>query len=238
MLDEWRQRLDDVLLQNRASEVKHLHDWMDIAFGRSGEKRPRPLDLRIHSRLGEIYMKAREYERAIEQLEQARDLAPRDIFVLRTLGTAYLERNDRPAVQAVLERIGDLDQNAFRHNRSAPPSPGGSIGRAATRKRRRTSTVRPSEPTRSRITSPILSLRPASMPKTARAPGRRTPGARHLEPPQRIEPLDARQRRQRTLLFERRRGPRPRDRRDPASETGVRSARGRRARSQHGGETR
>ncbi len=117
MLDEWRQRLDDVLRQNRASEVRHLHDWMDIAFGRNGEKNPRPLDLRIHARLGEIYMKAREYERAIEQLEQARDLAPRDIFVLRTLGSAYLEKNDkRESVQGILDRIGELDKDAFRHN--------------------------------------------------------------------------------------------------------------------------
>jgi tetratricopeptide (TPR) repeat protein len=116
MLDEWRQRLDDVLAQNRASEVRHLHDWMDIAFGRSGEKRPRPLDLRIHTRLGEIYMKARDYDRAIEQLEQARDLAPRDIFVLRSLGRAYLEKGERDAVQAVLDRIGELDKDAFRHN--------------------------------------------------------------------------------------------------------------------------
>jgi len=117
MLDEWRQRLDDVLKQNRASEVKHLHDWMDIAFGRNGDKNPQPLDLRIHARLGEIYMKAREYERAIEQLEQARDLAPRDIFVLRTLGSAYLETKDRrELVQGILDRIGELDKDAFRHN--------------------------------------------------------------------------------------------------------------------------
>jgi len=116
VLDEWRQRLDDVLRQNRASEVRHLHDWMDIAFGRSGDSRPRPLDLRIHVRLGEIYMNARDYERAVLQLEQARELAPRDLFVLRTLGRAYLENGKRDLVQAVLDRIAELDKDAFRHN--------------------------------------------------------------------------------------------------------------------------
>lgn len=116
MLDEWRQRLNDFLAKDRASEVRYLHDWMDIAFGRVGEKRPRPLDLGIHTRLGNLYMKARDFDRAIEQFEFARDLAPRDIFVLRMLGQAHLEKGKREAVQALLDRINELDKNAFRHN--------------------------------------------------------------------------------------------------------------------------
>ncbi len=116
LLDEWRQRLEDILAQNRASEVRHLHDWMEIAFGRESTPRPRPLDLRIHTRLGSLYMKARDYGRAIEQLELARELAPRDIFVLRSLGQAYLEQGNRQAVQGLLDRIGALDADAFKHN--------------------------------------------------------------------------------------------------------------------------
>ena len=116
LLEEWRQRLEDILVQNRASEVRHLHDWMEIAFGRESDPRPRPLDLRIHTRLGSLYMKARDYGRAVEQLELARELAPRDIFVLRTLGRAYLEMGNRAAVQGILDRIVALDADAFRHN--------------------------------------------------------------------------------------------------------------------------
>jgi tetratricopeptide (TPR) repeat protein len=90
VIEEWRLRLDNVLKQQRMSEVEHLHAWMDIAFGRERQDQPQPLDLRIHSRLGELYLSAKKYARAIEQFELARQLAPRDIFVLRVLGKAYL----------------------------------------------------------------------------------------------------------------------------------------------------
>lgn len=116
MIDEWRRRLNALLEDDRASEARHLHDWMDVAFGRTSKDRPRPLDLGIHMSLSELYMEARDFERAIAQLELARELAPRDIFVLRMLGRARLELKDRPAVQALLDRIADLDKDAFRHN--------------------------------------------------------------------------------------------------------------------------
>jgi tetratricopeptide (TPR) repeat protein len=114
VIEEWCLRLDDLKRENRASEAEHLQDWMDLAFGRAD--RPLPLDLRIHSRLASLYMKARNYPRAIAQLRLARQLAPRDIFVLRQLGQALLSQGDRDGASEVLERIDKLDAKAVVHN--------------------------------------------------------------------------------------------------------------------------
>ncbi|MDH5427023.1 MAG: hypothetical protein OEY57_02440, partial [Nitrospirota bacterium] len=116
VIEEWRLRLEEVMKQSRFSEVEHTHDWLDIAFGREREGKPQPLDMRIHTRLAELYMKAKKYPKAIEQLDLARQLAPRDIFVLRMLGKAYLDNEDREKANAVLDRIQELDKNAFVHN--------------------------------------------------------------------------------------------------------------------------
>ncbi len=114
VIEEWRLRLDELLRQNRASEAEHLHDWMDVAFGRGASAQP--LDLRIHSRLADLYLKAKNHPRAIAQLKLARQMAPRDIFVLRQLGKAYLESGDRDQAREVLDRIDQLDKRAVVHN--------------------------------------------------------------------------------------------------------------------------
>lgn len=116
VIEEWRLRLDDILKQDRASEVELFHDWMDISFGRDRRDRPTPLDLRIHSRLADLYLRAKKYDRAIEQLELSRQLAPRDIFVLRTLGRAHLASNKRKEAKDVIDRIASLDPEAFTNN--------------------------------------------------------------------------------------------------------------------------
>ena len=116
VIEEWRLRLDSVLKNKRVSEVEHLHDWMDIAFGRAKDDKPQPIDLRIHSRLGEIYLAAKNYDKAIQQFDLARQLAPRDIFVLRTLGQAYLASGRHKDAKMVIDRIEELDKDAFVHN--------------------------------------------------------------------------------------------------------------------------
>jgi tetratricopeptide (TPR) repeat protein len=115
-IQEWCLRLDNLRAQNRMSEVAHIHDWLNIAFGREGGERPHPLDLRIHRRLGELYLGAENYEKAAVEFELARQLAPRDIFILRALGLAYLGRKAYDKTKEVLDRIGELDADAFRHN--------------------------------------------------------------------------------------------------------------------------
>jgi tetratricopeptide (TPR) repeat protein len=110
VIEEWCLRLDNLIREKRASEAEQLQDWMDLTFGRAG--RPQPLDLRIHSRLAALYMKARNYKRAITQLELARQLAPRDIYVLRQLGQAQLNDKRRDEAKKTLDRIAELDKTA------------------------------------------------------------------------------------------------------------------------------
>jgi tetratricopeptide (TPR) repeat protein len=115
-IQEWCVRLDNLKAQNRMSEVDHMHDWLNIAFGREGDDGPRPFDLRIHRRLGELYLGAKHYEKAVAEFELARQLAPRDIFILRRLGQAYLGQKAYDKTKAVIDRIAELDADAFRHN--------------------------------------------------------------------------------------------------------------------------
>jgi tetratricopeptide (TPR) repeat protein len=115
-VQEWCGRLDDLRERKRMSEVEHLHRWLDVAFGRGADDRSRPLDLRIHRRLGDLYLQARMYDRAVEQFELAQQLSPRDIFILRVLGQAQLQRKNYDQVKLLLDRIETLDANAFTHN--------------------------------------------------------------------------------------------------------------------------
>jgi tetratricopeptide (TPR) repeat protein len=115
-VQEWCLRLDELRQQNRISEISHIHNWLNVAFGRERADRPRPLDLRIHRRLGQCYLQAKSYAKAAEEFELGRRLAPRDIFILRGLGQAYLGSGDYEQAGKVLDRIGELDAQAFEHN--------------------------------------------------------------------------------------------------------------------------
>jgi tetratricopeptide (TPR) repeat protein len=113
IVQEWCVRIDELRQQNRMSEVRTLHDWLNIAFGRADDK---PLDVRLHRRLGELYLNARGYDEAITQFELARQLSPRDILVLRELGRAYLGKGAAEKAGEVIASIEKLDPNAFERN--------------------------------------------------------------------------------------------------------------------------
>jgi len=120
-VQEWLERIDALKAEGRFSETGELHYWLNIAFGRGGNKKERsqkerPLDLRIHRRLGELYARARDAERAAREFDLARQLAPRDVYVLRKLGKAYLDRGNRDEAAKVIGLITELDDNAFVRN--------------------------------------------------------------------------------------------------------------------------
>jgi tetratricopeptide (TPR) repeat protein len=115
-VQEWLERIDDLADAGRASEIGEIHYWLNIAFGREPDQEDRTLDVRIHRRLGEAYFSAREYDKATTQFELAQQLAPRDLFVLRKLGAAQLSGNRLDAARETLERIGELDGQAFVRN--------------------------------------------------------------------------------------------------------------------------
>lgn len=116
VVQEWCLRLDSLRTQRRASEVAQVHDWLNVAFGRDRRDEARPIDLRLHRRLGELYLESRQYEPAAIQFELGRRLAPRDIFILRELGRAYLGNKRFDAAKQIINRIEELDAKAFVKN--------------------------------------------------------------------------------------------------------------------------
>jgi tetratricopeptide (TPR) repeat protein len=115
-IQEWCARLDHLATTSRFSEVDHLRDWLDIAFGRDEQDRGRPLDARIHRRLGELYLACGKYRQAAQQLRLTWNLAPRDVYVLRTLGEAALKDADFEATSGYLDEIQRLDGHAVERN--------------------------------------------------------------------------------------------------------------------------
>ena len=113
---EWLTRLDELDGQSRSSEAHLLERWIEVAFG-SGETGDRlPIDLRLHRRLAALYMKNMEFDRAAVQLDLARQLAPRDLFVLRALGEARTKKKDFEGAKEVIDFVDSLDSSAFKAN--------------------------------------------------------------------------------------------------------------------------
>jgi tetratricopeptide (TPR) repeat protein len=115
-IQEWVERLDALVGGQRSSEAEVLENWMDVAFGRDAGDRQRPLDLRVHRRLGDLYSRAGRPADAARQFALARQLAPRDIFLLRRLGKALLDSTDVKNAGRVIEDIRELDKTAFERN--------------------------------------------------------------------------------------------------------------------------
>ncbi|MBV8837379.1 MAG: TIR domain-containing protein, partial [Alphaproteobacteria bacterium] len=112
-VQEWIDRIKEFSARHGAADIDQLCDWMNTAFGYSPRKGPEPLDQRLHRRLGELYAKGRLAKKAAEQFELARRLAPRDIYILRSLGKAYLDQDDLGKAEEMIKRIEKFDRNAF-----------------------------------------------------------------------------------------------------------------------------
>ncbi len=70
VVEEWRIRLDQLLEQDRGSEVDQFVDWLDIAFGRREKDEPQQLDLRLHSRLADLYLESNSPQKAMGLLHK------------------------------------------------------------------------------------------------------------------------------------------------------------------------
>ena len=116
-VQEWLVRIEKY--ESRPSEIDQLHNWLKIAFGRGDEEKDRPMDLRLHRRLGELYAKSATPEsrrRAAVEFELARQLSPRDIFILRQLGNIYIATAEYDKSWEIIEEIERLDASAFERN--------------------------------------------------------------------------------------------------------------------------
>ncbi len=116
VVGEWCARLDGLEAAGRPSEVAHLHDWLLIAFGQEAGSGEVPIDIRIHRRLGELYLRSAQYEKAERQFAMAHRLVPRDLFILRSRGQAALEKGAFDTAATVIKQIEELDPRAFVHN--------------------------------------------------------------------------------------------------------------------------
>jgi tetratricopeptide (TPR) repeat protein len=115
-VQEWLRRIEELEQAGRFGEVDQLHDWMNVAFGRDQEDRLRPLDPRLHSRLGAMYLQGKRPNEAAREFELARRIAPRDIYVLRNLGKAYLDSGRDKDAGELIRAIEVLDAGAFVRN--------------------------------------------------------------------------------------------------------------------------
>ncbi len=115
-IQEWLVRLEELRDSSRFSEARVIENWLDVAFGRDDQDKLRPLDVRIHHRLGALYASAGHAADAVRQYRLARQLSPRDIYLLRRLGKAYLDQGDADGAGEILNDIKTLDPKAFERN--------------------------------------------------------------------------------------------------------------------------
>jgi len=127
MVTEWCDRLDQLRIQQRSSEVRYLHHWIRLMYeGPRREESDRKTwsntpsretwDLRLHLRLAQNYTIAQQYKEAIEQYLLAKQLAPLDAFVLHRLAQVYLDVADADAARQTIDHILSLDKDALKWN--------------------------------------------------------------------------------------------------------------------------
>lgn len=95
-VQDWLVRLDTLAREGRWADLSAFERWMMLAFGRepdaTSSSEMLAIDVRLHRRLGQLYLDQKQFAAAAVQLRLAWRLAPRDIYVLRPLATASLKQ--------------------------------------------------------------------------------------------------------------------------------------------------
>lgn len=127
-VQDWLARLEALARADRLSELAGFERWMMLAFGREVNEDPRtggiPIDVRLHRRIGELYLGQQQYDHAVRQLRLAWRAAPRDIFVLRPLAEASMKNlltpqadaanaDTRADVKELIDAIEEIDERAY-----------------------------------------------------------------------------------------------------------------------------
>jgi tetratricopeptide (TPR) repeat protein len=115
-VQEWCNRLDVLRRRGMHSEVVHVHRALLLAVGREAADDHVPLDVRLHRRLGEVYLESGRGEDAVVQFRLALRLFSRDIFLLHKLALGQLECRNRGEAIDTLEQIDAIDPTASRAN--------------------------------------------------------------------------------------------------------------------------
>jgi tetratricopeptide (TPR) repeat protein len=115
-IQEWCQRLDELRAAGRYAEVTHIHRALLVAVGPADGETDVPLDVRLHRRLGELYLAARQGAEAVAQFELALRVFGRDVFLLHKLALAQLQADDHTQALNTLRRIEEIDSSAVLDN--------------------------------------------------------------------------------------------------------------------------
>jgi tetratricopeptide (TPR) repeat protein len=115
-IQEWCQRLDELSAAGRYAEVTHIHRALLLAVGPVDGETDVPLDVRLHRRLGELYLAARQGEAAAAQFKLALRVFGRDVFLLHKLALAQLHADDHTQALHTLRRIEEIDESAVVDN--------------------------------------------------------------------------------------------------------------------------
>jgi hypothetical protein len=91
-VQDWLDRITYFERTNRRSEVRQLHRAMVNVFAPGDNAFATPLDVRLHRRLGDIYLFSKQSQEAVKQYELALRLSPRDIFLLHKFALASWRR--------------------------------------------------------------------------------------------------------------------------------------------------
>lgn len=112
-VQEWCERLDALRRAGRYTEVGHVHRALLRAVGPAADDTNQvPLDVRLHRRLGELYLDAERGPEAAVQFDLALRLFTRDVFLMHKLALAQLDARDRGSALTTLKRIEKLDHAA------------------------------------------------------------------------------------------------------------------------------
>lgn len=106
---EWCERIDDFHRTGRYADLGHLHRALLLAVAAGPKPGEAVLDVRLHRRLGELYLDRGQGPQAAEQFSLALKVVPRDIFLLHRLGMAQCESRSFAEAAATLDKILLLD---------------------------------------------------------------------------------------------------------------------------------
>ncbi len=116
-VQEWSDRLDELRRAGRHAEVAHVHRALLLAVGREmSDAADVPLDVRLHRRLGELYLDSGRGRDAVVQFELALRLFPRDMFLMHKLALAQVEDRNRGEALETIRRIEAVDPVAAVEN--------------------------------------------------------------------------------------------------------------------------
>jgi len=111
-INDWLDRITYFERTNRRSEIGHLHRAMVKVFAPGDNAFDTPLDVRLHRRLGDIYLFSKQPREATRQFDLALRLSPRDVVLMHKKGLALLETGSEPGAHEMLTRLFEIDPEA------------------------------------------------------------------------------------------------------------------------------